>query len=855
MKRFRTLCLVFATMIGSFEIIARADSTAKIFLSDGWAIQSADKVPESGTVISTLDFKPDHWYAATAPSTVAGTLVDDNVYPDPFVAQNLKDLSTNNAFKGPWWYRKEFKVSLGGLEQAWLNFDGINYRANIWINGKQIADTNEIAGAYRTYQFNISGAVSSGKPTVVAIQIFPQTKNDSLGINWVDWNPAPPDGNMGLWRDVYVVTTGPVAMHNSHVITKVDQPLLNKAHLKVATDVHNTSYKPVSVTVKGSIGDLRFSKTMTIAPYEYEHVEFSDLIMDKPRLWWPVNMGPQSLYDLNLKVSANDVPSDEQVIQVGIREITSELTAKGNRVFKVNGRPILIRGGGWASDLFLRPSPEREVQELRYVKDMNLNAIRFEGKIESGRFLDLCDREGILVIAGWCCCDYWEQWNKWTNKDYAVASDSMRDQIRRLRNHPSLLTFWYGSDNPPNARAESNYLAVLKEMEWPNPAQSSASAKKAALTENTGLKMSGPYEYVPPMYWYTDAQPGAAFGFNTETSPGPAVPPIESLKRMLPLNRTWPIDDYWNFHAGGGAFKTLNIFTEAMNQRLGVATNAEDYARKAQVMAYDGERAMFEAYGRNKYDSTGVIQWTVNNAWPSMIWHLYDYYLRPGGGYYGTKKACEPLHIQYSYDDRSVAVVNGLSQDFRGLKATAKMYNLDMTEKSSQEAKLDIAPDGTKRVLTLPEPSDLSPVYFVKLELHDAAGKLMSENFYWLSTRSDTLDKPKTGSDWYYTPTKQFADFTALSNLPPVKLKVLSKSVRSGGEYTTHVTVENPGKSLAFFVHLKVNDAKTGEEILPVIWENNYFSLLPGEKRDITATYTLPRDIKPTVEVQGWNVE
>jgi len=431
----------------------------------------------------------------------------------------------------------------------------------------------------------------------------------------------------------------------------------------------------------------------------------------------------------------------------------------------------------------------------------------------------------------------------------------LQDQIRRLRNHPSMLTFWYGSDNPPNARAESNYLAVLKEMDWPNPAQSSASGKKAPLTESTGMKMSGPYEYVPPMYWYTGTQAGAAFSFNTETSPGPAVPPIESLRRMLPLNRLWPINEYWNFHCGGGSFKNLSIFTEALNQRLGTATSAEDYARKAQIMTYDGERAMFEAYGRNKYDYSGVVQWMVNNAWPSMIWHLYDYYLRPGGGYYGTKKACEPLHIQYSYDDRSVAVVNSFEQDFRGLKATAKIYNLDMTEKSSQEAKLDIAPDGTKRVLTLPEPADLSPTYFVKLELHDAAGKLMSENFYWLSTKSDTLDKPKSGSDWYYTPTKQYADFTALNSLPPVKLNVVAKSGRSGDEYATHVTVENPGKSLAFFVHLKVNDAKTGEEILPVIWEDNYFSLLPGEKRDITATYTLPRGVKPTVEVQGWNVE
>jgi exo-1,4-beta-D-glucosaminidase len=852
MKLFQIVPAAISVIICGFT--AHTDASEKTVLSDGWAIQSVDQVPESGPVISTPQFKPDHWYAATVPSTVCGTLVDDKVYPDPFVAENLKDLSTNAAFKGAWWYRKEFKASAHGLDQVWLNFEGINYRANIWINGKQIADTNEVVGAYRTYRFNITDALSSGKPTVLAVETFPATKTNCLGINWVDWNPTPPDFNMGLWRDVYLVTTGPVVLQNPHIVTTVDQPFLDKAHLKVATDVQNTGYKPVHVVVKGSIGDVRFSKSMTIAPYQLEHVDFTDLTMDKPRLWWPVNMGQQNLYELKVEATANDVPSDENSTQVGIREVTSELSSKGNRVFKINGKPVLVRGGGWAPDMFLRPSAEREIQELRYVKDMHLNAIRFEGKTESDRFLDICDREGILVIAGWCCCDYWEKWSKWKDNDYAIASDSLQDQIRRLRNHPSLLTFWYGSDNPPNARAESNYLAVLKKMDWPNPAQSSASGKKAALTESTGMKMSGPYEYVPPMYWYTDTRAGGAFSFNTETSPGPAVPPIESLRRMLPLNRMWPIDEYWNYHCGQGAFKTLNIFTEALNQRLGTATSAEDYARKAQIMTYDGERAMFEAYGRNKYDSSGVIQWMMNNAWPSMIWHLYDYYLRPGGGYYGAKKACEPLHIQYSYDDRSVVVVNGFEQDYRGLKATAKIYNLDMSEKSSQNATVDMPPDGTKRVLTLPEVADLSPTYFVKLELRDASGKLISENFYWLSTKGDTLDKPKPGSDWYYTPTKQFADFTALNSLPPVKLNVLAKSGRSGDEHATHVTVENPGKSLAFFLHLKVNDAKTGEEILPVIWEDNYFSLLPGEKREITATYTLPRGVKPTVEVQGWNV-
>jgi exo-1,4-beta-D-glucosaminidase len=841
------------------QFVVPAESSNKTLLTDGWSIQSADLVSETGDTLSRPDFKPEKpWHEAKVPSTVVGALVDEKMYPDPYFGMNLKDLSTNSAFKGPWWYRREFKIAPQRGGQVWLNFDGINYRANIWVNGKQIADTNQIVGAYRTYQLNIADAVTAGKPNVLAVETFPAEKN-SLGINWVDWNPTPPDKNMGLWRDVYVTTTGPVALHYPHVVTKLDLPSLDKAHLIISADLENPGDKAVNATLHGAIEYLRFSKTVALAPHETAHVEIPNLTLHDPRLWWPVHMGPQNLYDLRLKVTVDGSASDETLIHFGVREATSELNDKGFRVFKINGKPVLVRGGGWAPDMFLRPSAEREAQELRYVKDMGLNAIRFEGKTESGRFLELCDREGIMVIAGWCCCDFWEQWSKWKDTDYDIATESLRDQIRRIRNHPCLLTYWYGSDNPPNARAESNYLAVLKELDWPNSAQSSASAHKPALSEPTGMKMSGPYEYVPPMYWYTALQAGGANCFNTETSPGPAIPPVESLRRMLPADHLWPIDEYWDFHCGGGSFKTVKIFTEALNKRFGDATGIEDYAKKAQVMTYDGERAMFEAYARNKYDSTGVIQWMMNNAWPSMIWHLYDYYLRPGGGYYGTKKACEPLHIQYSYDDRSVAVVNGFYQPFNKLKATAKIYDLNMTEKFSVQTNLDIAADGVKRVFMLPATADLSPVYFVKLKLEDAKGKLVSENFYWLSTQGDTLDKPKEGSDWYYTPTKQFADFKALSTLPTVKLNVRANSSRRGKEGVTHVTIENPSKSLAFFIHLQVKNMNiTGDrdsEILPVIWEDNYFSLLPGEKRAVSATYpALPAGPQPMVQVGGWNV-
>jgi exo-1,4-beta-D-glucosaminidase len=722
-----------------------------------------------------------------------------------------------------------------------------------------VANDKEIAGAYRTYEFNITSAARPGAANVLAVEVFPPEANN-LGLTWVDWNPAPPDKDMGLWRNVYVTTTGPVALRFPQVLTKVDMPALDRARLTVSAELRNAGQKPLRATVRGTIGNIEFEQPVELAALESRPVvftpdKFPQLEISRPRLWWPSQIGPQNLYDLKLEVKVDGETSDGDVVRFGIREATSDLDERGHRVFKINGRPVLVRGGGWAPDMFLRSSAQREQQEIAYVKDMNLNAIRFEGKTESGRFLELCDQAGIMVIAGWCCCDFWEKWEQWTDADYDIAAQSLRDQTRRIRNHPCVITWWYGSDNPPNERAERNYLAVLKEVHWPNSAQSSASEKPSKAGEPTGIRMTGPYEYVPPVYWYVDTRAGGAYSFNTETSPGPAIPPIESLRRMLPPEHLWPIDDFWSYHCGGGPFKHLDIFTEALQKRLGVATGVEDYARKAQLMAYDGERAMFEAYGRNKFNSTGVIQWMMNNAWPSMIWHLYDYYLRPGGGYFGAKKACEPLHIQYSYDDRSVVVVNNYFQGFKGLTASAGIFNLDASPQFSQEAVLDAAANASRRVLTLPAPAGLSPTYFLLLTLKDPAGRTLSRNFYWLSTRAETLGEPIAGSDWYYTPTRQFADFTALGQLPPAELKVSAASERNGQEETTRVRLENPGRAPAFFVRLKVTAGRNGEEILPVLWEDNYVSLLPGEKREISAGYApeFLRGAAPAVEVEGWN--
>jgi len=505
--------------------------------------------------------------------------------------------------------------------------------------------------------------------------------------------------------------------------------------------------------------------------------------------------------------------------------------------------------------MLLRWSSKRLDADLNYVKHMGLNSIRLEGKTDRDEFFDKTDRLGLLVMPGWICCDAWERWKNWTPETKSIAAASLVDQISRLRNHPSVFVWLYGSDNPPPPDIENMYLGILKDLEWPNPTVSSASEKSTTVTGKSGVKMTGPYEYVPPVYWLADTQAGGAYAYNTETSPGPAIPPKESLEKFIPKEHLWPIDEYWNFHAGRERFANVNVFTDALTKRYGPATSLDDYERKAQAMAYDNERSMFEAYGRNKYVSTGVIQWMLNNAWPSLIWHLYDYYLVPTGGYFGTKKAQEIVHVQYGYNDNSVAVVNGTYEPIKGLKVTAKLFNIDGKEAGSRDASLDLAADAAAKAFDLPKPANLSTTYFLKLYLRDSSGTLISDNFYWLSTKLDALDWAKR-KDTVYTPQKDFADLTGLNSLPPVKLELNWSVHHEGSQGALTVTAKNPSNSVAFQVHFRITKGKGGDDLVPVFWDDNYFSLLPGEEKTVTVTGD-PDDLEgtePILELDGYNV-
>ncbi|HEY1657324.1 MAG TPA: beta galactosidase jelly roll domain-containing protein [Candidatus Sulfotelmatobacter sp.] len=881
------LTLLFSCMAAQY-LLAQSVSSEKLSLRDHWSLQSSAKVEATGEMISTRDFNPKAWHDVTVPTTVVAALVKDKSLPDPFFGTNLRQfpgvsypiganfsnipMPPDSPYAVSWWYRTQFAVPATYAGKiAWLNFKGINYRANVWLNGKEIGNSNDIAGAWRTYELNVTSAVKPGGENVLAVQIFAPTEND-LAITFVDWNPAPPDKNMGLWREVYLTASGPVALRYPTVVSKLNLPSTDSARLTVTAQLKNGSDHPVKGKLKGQIEKVTFEQEVELAPNESKDVTFtadqySQLAFANPRLWWPAQMGKPNLYPLNMKFEIDGAISDESKTEFGIREVTSELNSIGGRAFQINGKNILIRGAGWTPDMMLRETSQRLHDELHYVQDMGLNTVRLEGKLETKEFFDLADRDGILVMAGWCCCDFWERWPRWKPADYDIAQQSLRDQIYRLRSHPSMVMWLNGSDNPPPPDVEHMYLNIEKQLLWPNPVVSSATGKPTSVTGKSGVKMTGPYEYVAPSYWEKDSEQGqsdrkscnaggcgGAYGFNTETSMGPAVPPIESIETMVGKDHLWPIDDVWNYHAGGGEFKTIKVFSEALANRYGKSSDAEDFAEKSQMQTYEGVRAMYEAYSRNKYQSTGVIQWMLNNAWPSMIWHLYDYYLRPGGGYFGAKRAMESLHPVYGYDDHSIWVVSSEYTDAKDLKLITKIYNLDMTEKFSHEDSVNASADSTAKIFTLPQLDDLSPTYFLLLRLEDSAGKLVGSNFYWLSTKAETIDWSK--STWWMTPTESFADFTALLQLPKVKLKVTEHTVRSGDESITHVAVENPSKSLAFFVRLKLDNAE-GEEILPVVWEDNYISLLPDEKRELTATYrsTELGGKPPKIEVNGWNTE
>ena len=840
-----------------------------------WQIQSSAKAQESGAEVSTAGFAPRGWYTVSSRATVMAGLLENGIYRNVFYGDNLRAIaepdSSGDLFVIPWWYRTEFTVAKGAQGiRTLLRINGMIASADVWVNGHQVADQAAVAGAYPVHELDVTRWVHAGT-NALALRVHPADPRTSLSIGWVDWNPTPPDNNMGPWRGVDIVQTGPVELRFPQVTSTLSLPDLARAALTVKAQARNLDAVVHDATITGLVAGVSLRRTIHLAPGQEQSVSFSpktdpSLDLSHPKVWWPVGMGAQPLYALQMSAAVDGAASDRASATFGIRSVSSQLTRQGYRRFIINGKPVLIRGAGWAPDMFLREDPKRMEAEFSYILDLGLNAIRSEGKLEDARFYDLADREGIMILAGWECCDKWESAARtggepWDAADDKVAAASMASEARLLRNHPSVIGFLIGSDNAPPAAIARMYVDTLRAENWPMPIIAAASDQATAETGSSGMKMTGPYAWVPPAYWYADKL-GGAFGFNSETSAGASIPPLDDLTHMLSpqeLAALWKYPQVRQYHASAAwsIFARIAPFDTALSRRYGAPRSLADYAAKAQLENYDDVRAQFEAFNAHMDSanpSTGVIYWMLNNAWPSLHWHLYDYFLNPAGAYFGAKIANESVHIQYSYDTRAIMLVNHTLTDEHGLQALIRVRNLDGSVRYTRRLHdIELVGNSARQLATLPALVGLSRTYFIELELSSADRKPISRNVYWLSAQPDELDWEH--SNWYLTPVTQYADLTALQSLPAATTQVRATLRRKGAEDIVAVTlaVSASSKAVALFQHLSIKGSD-GNLALPILWSDNDVTLWPGESLTVTAHFAAQGVATPVVEMSGWNV-
>jgi exo-1,4-beta-D-glucosaminidase len=857
-------------------------------LTDNWKMMPADKlVGVADEQVLQNSYNDDSWYKAIVPGTVLGSLVSTGVIEDPYFGINMQKVDPDQ-FKQPWWYRTSFDLPGEELNKnVSLRFNGINYRADLWVNGQKVAGKESFAGAYRMFTFNIDKYKKEGK-NIIALKMW-QHADGEYSIGFVDWNPLPRDRSMGIFREVFLEVNKGLTIRSPFVWSKVNTETKNAADLYIQAEVVNTSDTPVEGTLMIDYELGTVEKKITVQAGEtlscnFDPQDFKQLSVKNVELWWPNGMGNPKLYNLKAEFIAKNELLDRVEKKYGIREIKSYLNKEKNRTFEINGKFVMPKGGGWTDDVLLQDTRSSVEAQLQYVKHMNLNSIRCEGFWGKDETLyDLCDEFGILVMVGWNCHWEWEEYLlKPTHPKYggAVSTEDInlfeamwKDQMLWLRNHPSIYIWMLGSDKLPDPKLEMKYIELFKKYD---PSRSYSTSAGGAGTENnnvvaeiplvsdisgpTGMKMMGPYAWTPPHYWFTDTLLGGAWGFNTETCPGAEIPPLASLKKMLPEASLWPIDKkYWEFHTGRNEFTTLDRDINAINTRYGKSKDIDQFTYKAQVNNYEVMRPMFEAFVAHKPKSTGLVQWKLNSAWPELIWQLYDTYLQPNGAFYAVKKACTPLHAIYRYGFDDIFLANEDLNDADSLTVKIRVFDINSKEIFSDSWTGGIQSNTSKFIYKLKDIPGITPVYFLDIRTYGSNTKELDNSFYWLSVKKDVLDYEGSKKlPWpYYTPTVQFADFTSLDKLPKVNL--VSEIQYGSNDKTGSITVKlkNPSESIAFFIFMDVLDPNTMKPILPIYWDDNYVSLLPGEERSFKSSYRTSdyNGGQPVVEFSGWNIQ
>ena len=779
-------------------------------------------------------------YDVKVPSTVAGALYEQGYFGEEDILNGTGYYDVDKSiFDDAWIYKTTFNLDLAEGKHYDLVFNGLNYYADITLNGTQIAASDTTYGVFIVREYDVTKLLQ--KKNTLEVKVKRAVSRD-LNIGFVDWNPRPLDESMGITQGVKLCASDAVSIQDVYVIPSLDTEAFAEADLEVRVTLRNNEDAPVCGDIVLDLQDAGVCKVPFDLQADEEKIvavtpeQAANLHVENPRVWWTYDLGTPELYALNVAVEAEGVVSDKFDVTFGIREITSELNEYGYRQFTLNGKDILIKGAGWTDDIFLRDTPESIDMQLQYVKDMNMNCVRFEniwGKDDT--VYDLCDQYGLLALVGWSCQWEWESYCGipeiyhvgciYEPKEMDLAARYFEDQVIRLHNHASIFAWMTGSDCVPVYDLEKRYLETYAKYDY-RPYISSAKSIKSELTGWSGSKMAGPYEYVAPDYWYFDTKNGGAFGFNTETGIGANIPQAESLMKMIPADQLWPITDAWGKHCTTSttAMNNMDVLTNVMNNVYGEAADFNDYVRKGHALDYDGTRAMFEAFRVNAPVATGVVQWMLNSAWPSIYWQLYDYYGAPVAAYYGTKKACEPVQLIYNYKDSHVYLVNeGLMAG--DVVATVKVYD-DASALLSEETKtVATSYRNTADVFNLAKFG--GKPHFVALEIKDAEGNFVADNFYCIAAQRNVYDWKK--STWYDSPISEYSDLRFAFAQP--KASVSMNVSYSDGVYTVEIT--NNSEYISYMNILKAKDAE-GNLVLPAYWSDNFFPLLPGQTKTVT---------------------
>ena len=773
-------------------------------------------------------------FAAQAPSTVAGTLADAGYFGEGLLEARNYEKVDKAVFDVPWTYTTEFPGKPGKGQHAELVFDGLNYYADIFLNGKQLASADTTFGVFIQRKYDVTGLLKGRNKLEVKLR---RAQKGDLNIGFVDWNPRPLDESMGIVRPVTLHTTGAVSIEDVYVVPDLDVENFKTADLCVRVRLQNKENRPVNAEIVLNLGNDPVRVPVSLAAGDLKEfvltpAEADILHVENPRVWWSWDLGKPELYTLAVAVEEAGAVSDCNETTFGIRKIESRLTEDGYRQMTLNGKDILIKGGGWTDDLFLRDTPESIEQQVRYVMDMNMNLIRFEniwGKDDT--VYDLCDKLGVMALVGFSCQWEWEDycglpevknWGCINGKEVEdLAFAYFRDQVTRLHNHPAVIAWMTGSDRIPNPDLERRYLAVYEREDY-RPYICSAKSQES-LAGWSGTKMEGPYEYVGADYWYKDTEAGGAFGWNTETGIGANLPQLESLVKMIPTESLWPLSDVWDYHctASSSAMNSTKQLQETINNLYGGFDGLNDFVRKAHAVDYDGTRAMFEAFRVRVPKTTGIVQWMLNSAWPSLYWQQYDWYGVPTAAYYGTKKACEPVQLLFDYATRKVYAVNE-SAEARELKATLQVFDAASKPIGKETKAVKVGYREVVPVFDLKR-YDGKP-HFVALALADG-DKPVADNFYVLPAKDNEYNWKKT--NWYITPITAYADLGFAFKQPKAEVEM---TVGDG-----KVTLVNKSGVISYMNILKAKDAD-GNLVVPFTWSDNFFPILPGETKVVTFT-------------------